>query len=101
MPSRKSSSAKAADETKNAASVGKAAESKPIADSVASNESAKSAKQPNVVWRGEKDPPPFVRVGMLEIKIPDAAEQKKGFYSEHADLLRRSVPGFKEIKPKG
>lgn len=47
------------------------------------------------------DPPPFVRIGMLKIEVPEAAVQLKGFYSEHARLLIRSIAGYKALVPKG
>lgn len=65
---------------------------------------------PNVIWSSEKneddtlkfgDPPPFVRVGMLKIEVPEAAVQLKGFYSEHARLLVQSLNGYKRLQPKG
>jgi hypothetical protein len=47
------------------------------------------------------EPVDFIQVGLRQIKLPDAATQKKGFYHPEAKLLRRVVGGLKEFKPKG
>lgn len=84
---------------------------KPVADKAASNEEPKQATEeqpvaapqppPNVIWRGEKEPPPSVRVGMRVIELPTAALQRKGFYHPEAGTLTRISASFKILKPKG
>ena len=65
---------------------------------------------PNIIWSSEKndkgellhgEPPEAIRVGMLNIELPDAATQRKGFYSPHAALLTQIKAGYKILKPKG
>jgi hypothetical protein len=48
-------------------------------------------------------PPPFVKVGMREIELPDSATQLAGFELEAMDahLLVTNVAGFKMLKRKG
>lgn len=91
MASKKSSSSKAAAQSS-------------VADSAASNEKAKSNKQANVIWRGEKDPTAFdgyLLNGMEKIKVPSIAEQRKGFHSPDAVTLTRLKNGYKILTPKG
>lgn len=71
---------------------------------------AETPKQPNVIWSSEKkeddslkygNPPASVRIGIDSIEVPDADNQLKGFYSQHAARLVRNIPGYKYLKPKG
>lgn len=56
---------------------------------------------PNVIWRGEKEPPNEVRIGISKITLPDAETQRAGFYSEHATRLVRQIKDYKFLKPLG
>jgi hypothetical protein len=86
-------------------------EAESVAESSTSIETPIEATPPaNVIWSSEKnedgalkhgEPPSFVRIGMLKIEVPETAVQLKGFYSEHARLLIRSIGGYKALVPKG
>lgn len=62
---------------------------------------APSGNEPNVIWRGDKEPPESVRIGMTSIALPDAGAQRAGFYSEHSTRIVRQINGYKFLKPKG
>jgi hypothetical protein len=38
-----------------------------------------------------------VRIGMVEIPMPDADTQRAGWQTEHADLLANEVKGYKIV----
>jgi hypothetical protein len=54
---------------------------------------------PNVIWCGELPPPPFVNAGHREIRLPDEATQRRGFYSDDAGTLVEGVVGYKRFLP--
>jgi hypothetical protein len=78
-----------------------------IADNSASNERSEPATPaepaPNIVWRGEKEPPAAPKIGMNVLSVPDADLQRAGFYLEpwQARRLVIAIPGYKFLKPKG
>ncbi len=49
----------------------------------------------NVIWRGEKEPQREIQLGASRLSLPDAEEQRKGFYSAYAVRLVRAVRGYK------
>lgn len=59
----------------------------------------------NLIYVGEAEPPHTICIGDLPtITLPSEAEQRKGFYAEHALVIWKSVDGYKlliEFKPKG
>ena len=57
---------------------------------------------PNVIWRGEAEPPSAVNVGNLFIgDLPDGAAQRAGFHSEHAHVLISAMGDYKAFIGKG
>lgn len=57
---------------------------------------------PNVIWRGEAEPPSAVNVGNLFIgNLPDEPAQRAGFYSEHAHVLISAMGDYKAFHGKG
>jgi hypothetical protein len=52
---------------------------------------------PNVIWRGETEPPPFVNAGHKHVALPDAETQRAGFHSDDAGLLVEGVVGYKRF----
>lgn len=51
----------------------------------------------NVIWRGDKEPPSEVKMGVRTISLPSADEQRAGFYSADARALVLGVKGFKHF----
>ena len=57
---------------------------------------------PNVIWRGDTEPPSAVNVGNLFIDgLPDEAAQRAGFHSEHAHVLVAAMGDYKAFIGKG
>lgn len=93
----------------------KSASMKPVADNEASTEepkeatasndkpksnTAKKARENNIIWRGKEDPP-TVRIGSRVLHLPNADEQRAGFYHAEAGNIRRAHSNYKLLKPKG
>lgn len=80
----------------------KAPESPPEVEQQQAEAAAASPNAPNVIWRGDKEPPSSVRLGMRTITLPEASEQRAGFYSNDARALVLGVKGYKHfnnVKP--
>lgn len=61
-----------------------------------------TAKEPNVIWAGEGEPPAVIMDGRDAVLVPSAEVAKKGFWSpEPLRLVRLSGGGFKMFVPKG
>ncbi|HEX8087667.1 MAG TPA: hypothetical protein VF762_02365 [Blastocatellia bacterium] len=52
-------------------------------------------KPRSIRWVGEGEPHKSVQIGMLNLELPDADAQRKGFETEHARLLVTNVRGYK------
>lgn len=56
---------------------------------------ANELDRPEVEPEFSTSPPGSVHIGMLDIELPSPAEQRAGFYSEHASAITGCVPGYK------
>lgn len=69
--------------------------------------------EPNIIFIGRKmdvktekmidaEPPTAIHTVGMNIKLPSAAEQRKGFYHEDANRIIREMPDlYKPLIPKG
>lgn len=76
---------------------GDRADNRPVAHFGLVEHIAEPGADPQEVQVAEpyEEPHASVSIGLLTIALPAAAEQKAGFYSEHARLLATNVPGYK------
>lgn len=61
-----------------------------------------TAREPNVIWAGEGEPPSFIMDGREPVILPERSVARRGFWSpEPLRLVRLSGGGFKLYVAKG